>query len=330
MTKYILLFALLIFMNGLMVFVHAQKAIKHYIFFSREREGIQNKEFYLNPGIEGAQIAYLWRRLEPQKNHYDFNEIEEDLKFLSIKGKKLFIQIQDVTFDSTVNAVPKYILEDTVYHGGQVAQYGITRNGVAIKEGWVARRWDDSVAERFHKLLKELAKTFDGKIEGINLPETSIDLPDRADLLPKGFSRAGYVEAIKRNMEFLRKSFTKSVTILYANFMPYDSKGDLKEIYVYAKAIRIGMGGPDIKVYKTAQMENSYPLIRNISDFVITGVAVQEGNPDIINPKTGKTVTLTDILDFAVNYLKLDYIFWGTEEPFYSKQVLPYLNSLRK
>ena len=36
----------------------------------------------------------------------------------------------------------------------------------------MARRWDPPVQERFHKLLLALGKEFDGKVEGINLPET--------------------------------------------------------------------------------------------------------------------------------------------------------------
>jgi hypothetical protein len=179
-------------------------------------------------------------------------------------------------------------------------------------------------------LLQKLAEQFDGKIEGINLPETALDFPKRKELIPEGFTSSNYVTAIKKTMFFLKSNFSQSVPLLYANFMPYDSKEDLKAIYKYAKKIKLGMGGPDIKVYRKAQMENSYPLIRDISKAVNTGVAVQEGNADVINPKTNKKVTISDILDFAQNYLKLDYIFWGIEEPFYSKEVLPLLNSIKK
>jgi hypothetical protein len=56
-------------------------------------------------------------------------------------------------------------------------------------------------------------------------------------------------------------------------------------------------------------------------------VAVQHGNYDIINPKTGKQVTVPEILDFAENYLRLNYIFWFIQEPYYSQQVLPLLKS---
>ena len=117
---------------------HCQNGIKHFIFFSRDREAIKDPAFYLNEGISGAQITYKWRQLEPKKSEYDFTSIEEDLNFLMSKGKKLFIQIQDVTFDRIYYAVPKYILTDTVYHGGADSQYNFTKDGKPVKAGWVS------------------------------------------------------------------------------------------------------------------------------------------------------------------------------------------------
>jgi hypothetical protein len=325
MKKDITIYFLSFLLIGFFQCGYSQKKVKHFVFFSRDRELIHNPAFYANNGISGAQITYSWKQLENQKDVYDFSEIEEDLAFLKSKGKKLFIQLQDVTFDSTRYAVPKYILTDTVYHGGANSQYELTKENKYIKAGWVARRWDKNVAQRYHTLLTKLAKQFDGRIEGINLPETSVEFPKQKGLQPPDFSRSKNLNAIKGNMLFIRKNFKKSVPIQYANFMPEDSHGDLKKIYDYAKKIKLGMGGPDIKVYKKFQMENSYPLLRSMAGIAPTGVAVQEGNYDEINPKTGKQVTVPEILEFATNYLKLDYIFWGTEEPFYSKQVLPLL-----
>jgi hypothetical protein len=58
-------------------------------------------------GFEGAQLAYSWRKLEPGKDEYDFSLIREDLSFLSSKGKKLFVQIQDVSFSEKWIHVPR-------------------------------------------------------------------------------------------------------------------------------------------------------------------------------------------------------------------------------
>jgi len=99
----------------------------------------------------------------------------------------------------------------------------------------------------------------------------------------------------------------------------------LKDMYKQAVHDGIGVGGPDIKVYKPFQMANSYPLIRDAAGIVPSGVAVQDGNYSVINPKTGKQVTIQEIYEFARDYLKLNYVFWCTEEPFYSSEVLPFI-----
>jgi hypothetical protein len=289
--------------------IHSQKLIKHYIFFSRDRELIHDSSFYSISGIDGAQITYAWKQLEPGKNTYDFSEIEADLDFLNSKGKKLFIQIQDVTFSSSRVLTPDYMLNDTTYHGGSDPQYWEDDSGKPVIGGWVARRWDSAVANQYRELLIALAKQFDGRIEGINIPETAIDIVE-----------------LKKTMLTLSTHFKQSVPILYANFMPGDSKENLKELYEYAEEIGLGMGGPDIKVYRKGQMENSYPLIRDIAGKVPIGLAVQDGNYSIRNPKTDRQVTISEILEFAQNYLMVDYIFWRTEEPYYSEQVLPLLN----
>jgi len=293
------------------------KPIKHFIYFGRDREKIRDPAFYNNPTITGAQIRYAWRQLEPEKDVYNFSEIEEDLKFLASKGKKLFIQVQDATFSKEYHAVPQYLISDTTYHGGEARQWG-----EVSYYGYVARRWDPMVAARFYKLLHKLSEQFDGKIEGINLPETSIDVSEKE--LPGDFSEQAYTTAVKEYMKVTRECFKSSTPILYANFMTGGPKR-LKELYDYAEEIGMGMGGPDIKVNKPFQMANSYPLLRAISGKVITGVAVQDGNYDVLNVKTNKKVTIPEILDFAKNYLKLNYIFWCTEEPYYTKEVLPLL-----
>ena len=137
--------------------------------------------------IEGAQVTYSWRQLEPEKDKYDFAEIREDLAFLTSKGKKLFIQLQDVTFSESRINVPRYLLRDPIYNGGAEKHYNIKNDdeAQAVVGGWMARRWDPAVQERFHKLLSALGKEFDGRIEGINFDETAVGLAQAGRLFPK-------------------------------------------------------------------------------------------------------------------------------------------------
>jgi hypothetical protein len=77
--------------------------------------------------------------------------------------------------------------------------------------------------------------------------------------------------------------------------------------------------------YKRGQMGSSYGLIREVAGDVVVGIAVQDGNYDHVNPKTGKRVTIAELIEFATEYLNADYIFWCTEEPYYSNEVVTFM-----
>ena len=78
-------------------------------------------------------------------------------------------RLQDATFNPQYCGIPKYLLTDE-YDGGSIPQFD--ENGETV--GWVAKRWNPKVQERFALLLKALGKEFDGKVEGINLQESAI------------------------------------------------------------------------------------------------------------------------------------------------------------
>ena len=59
---------------------------------------------------------------------------------------------------------------------------------------------------------------------------------------------------------------------------------------------------------------------------VIAGLAIQAGNLAQKNPETGERVTASELYGFAVEPLRLDYIFWGIQEPYYTDEILPLLN----
>ena len=322
----------------LFVFIFAAsvnaKSLHHYVFFAMDREKIkETKSFLETKAFEGAQVAYTWRQLEPGKDEYDFSLIREDLTFLKSHGKKLWVQLQDVTFSDRWVPVPKYLREDPQYHGGADRQYDYKEGDEehATAAGWAARRWDPAVQERFHKLLFALGKEFDGQIEGINLAESSATFGESGRLHPKGYSPEIYRDALIVNLKALKRAFSKSIALQYANFMPGEwrpsqDKGYLRAVYKAAHESKVGVGGPDLFPYKPGQMGNSYPLIKEIGETVPVGIAVQDGNYEYLNPKTGKRVTIAEQIEFATKYLNADYIFWCTEEPYFSSELVPFMN----
>ena len=277
------------------------QGVHHFVFFGQDRENIREATLFLETRqLEGAQVAYSWRQLEPEKNQYNFSDIREDLAFLSSKGKKLFVQLQDVTFSESRINVPRYLVTESQYNGGADKQYQIKGDDEAhaTVEGWMARRWDPAVQERFHALLFALGREFDGRLEGINLAETSAGFGQSGRLFPQGFTFEIYRDAIITNMKALKRAFPRSIVMQYANFMPgewrpVDDKGYLRAVYEAAKASKVGVGGPDLLPNRPGQLKSSYPLIREAAGLVPTGIAVQNGNYAIVCGQLGAFINET-------------------------------------
>ena len=309
----------------------AAKRVHHYVFFGMDRESIPNAKSFLETLIlEGAQVRYTWRQLEPAKDKYDFRMIHEDLTFLESKRKKLWVQFQDVTFSPQRINAPKYLLDDPRYNGGADKQYR-SHDDLDERpehEGWMVRRWDPLVQERLHKLFSALGKEFDGRIEGINLAETSGGFGRTGKLWPKGFNHEIYREAMIANMKALKRAFPKSIAMIYANFMP-GGRPYLEAVYKAARESKVAVGGPDLMPFRPFQRSNSYPLIRESAGKVPTGLAVQDGNYSDVNRETGKRADIAELLKYGSEELKLDYIFWCTEEPYYSQELIPFMRAKR-
>ncbi|MCC6797569.1 MAG: hypothetical protein IT366_20815 [Candidatus Hydrogenedentes bacterium] len=303
--------------------------LKHFIYFERSRERIRDAEFLHTAAIAGAQLKYTWRELEPERDRYRLSLIGDDLTFLEKHHRRLFIQIQDVSFDEE-KLVPEYLLTGPVFGGGVARKYEESDDGKVTFDGWVARRWDPAVRERFLRLLAAIGKEFDGRIEGINLPETAIGFGESGKYHPSGFTYEQYRDGLRETMRGARDAFPRSRVILYANFMPgewlpWDDKGYLRSVYTYAASIGVGVGGPDVLPHRKGQQNHSYPLIASRDSSQIAGVAVQDGNLAEVNPASGKRVTVEELHTFAKETLKVNYIFWGIEEPYYSEEVIPFL-----
>lgn len=298
--------------------------IKHFVYFARDRERIYNHPFLDIQRFEGAQIMYSWEQLEPERGKYDFSIIREDYKYLLSHKKKLFIQLQDATFRPNYVGIPGYFLTDE-FDGGVIPQ--IDEKGDTV--GWVAKRWNPKVQKRFALLLKALGKEFDGKVEGINLQESSIDIKSERD---STFSPERYAESVKINMLALKKAFSKSTTMQYANFMPgewlpHDDKGYLKSIYKFGQQIGVGLGGPDLMIKSKGQLNHTIAMMHEANYTVPLGIAIQDGN---YIGETGNNKVVNDrenivpiLHAFAMDFLKVSYMFWACQEPYFSEDVIP-------
>jgi hypothetical protein len=316
--------------------ITAPAAPKNFIFFGHERERIVETNFLENKNIVGAQIKYTWRELEPERDHYEFDLLLKDLAFLKSHGKRLFVQLQDVSFDENV-PVPAYLQKDPAFSGGADRKYEHEGDDESkeVFDGWVARRWDPAVYGRFIKLIEALGKKVDGKIEGVCLPETAIGMSETSKHRPAGFTYQAYVDGLKETMTAAHKAFPHSCVIEYANFMPGEflpwiDNGYMKAIYSHADNIGVGVGGPDLLPHRKAQQNHCIALIQARRTGTPAGLAVQDGNLEDTDPATKKQVTVDELYLFGKDKLRLNYIFWGTQEPFYTRDILPYMRDLGK
>ena len=307
------------------------EVVRHYVYVGRDREKLTEPGFLDRKGVDGFQVKYLWKQLEEGKGNYAFDDIQADLTLLTSQGKKLFIQVQDSSFTLDSVPIPKYLQQDPAYHGGVAQQMGGPdgKPEEAKPYGYVARRWDPAVRERFYKLLFALGKEFDGKIEGINLPETAIDVPSAGPHMPSGYTPEIYRDALLETMAAMKRAFPKSTPMMYANFMPESGPtGEpvlLRSLYEKAVKLGVAMGGPDLLPNRKWQLLNSYPLIHQFSRQIPMGIAVQDDNLADIDPTTRKPVTVQALVEFATDYLHVNYIFWGAQEPYFTRDVLPFL-----
>lgn len=312
-----------------------QNDIKHFVYFARDRNALKDHPLLTHNRFSGAQIMYLWSKLEPTEGKYDFSAIQHDYDYLKKFGKKLFIQLQDATFNPKVRGVPEY-LNTSEYDGGSIPQL----NDFGKADGWSAKRWNNKVQNKFALLLAALGSAFDGKIEGLNLQETAIGVSPGRD---PSFTYSGYRDAIKANMLSMRKAFTRSTPMQYANFMPgewlpWEDKGYLRSIYEYGEKIGVALAAPDLMVKRKGQLNHALAMMHEHKYSTSLGIAVQDGNyvgltgADFTqgsklhgqeNKIIEKRRNIVPLLHaFAADFMKVNYMFWVNQKPYFEEDVL--------
>jgi len=287
--------------------------------FASSDDLAKSHELIERPGIAGVQIVYTWKSLEPARGEYDFSQIEADLAFLQKRGKQLFLQLQDRFFVIEARNVPRYLLESPEYGGGLAPQTDNPGEGKPQGHGWVALQWNPAVRTRFQALLRALAARFDGRIKGINLPETAVEVDPKKDRT--GFGCDVYFAAEMENARVARAAFRNSHVVQYVNFWPCEWQNDrqyMSRFFEFAARNHLGLGGPDIVPWRAGQMKNSYPFFnRYRGQLDMVAMAVQEPTLSYTNPNTGKKFTREEFVAFARDYLGADIIFWSVNAPWW-------------
>lgn len=186
---------------------------------------------------------------------------------------------------------------------------------------------------RFALFLNALGKEFDGKVAGVNLQETAIGVEQKYD---PTFTPALYAESLKNNMSALKVAFPTSVTMQYANFMPgewlpWEDKGYLKSIYQHGQKIGVGLGASDLMVRKKGQLNHALALMHEGKFTAPLGIAVQDGNyigeTNTTEVKNQRPNLVPMLHGFAQDFLRVQYMFWVDQKPYFQEDLLPCLSA---
>ncbi|MCC3766702.1 hypothetical protein [Streptomyces sp. UNOC14_S4] len=266
--------------------------------------------------IGGVQVVVPWKALEGKKGEYKWSRLDSALKYLQERHKKLFVQVQDRFFDVEMKDanVPQYVKDE-----GGLAPTIDENPDVVTSHGAMAAQWNKDVRASFQGLLKAMAEKFDGKLAGVNLPETAVEVDTKKDKTE--YTSKSYIDAEIDNMAYGKKVFTKTQFIQYINFLPDDDDHKrMKEMFDLARDKKIGIGGPDTLPDRPYQMENSYKFLHEYKDALpLVAMAVQEPDINAKDPKTGKPYTRERFTDFARDYLGARQLFWTTEADWLQK-----------
>ncbi|MET9494440.1 hypothetical protein [Streptomyces sp. NPDC006552] len=260
--------------------------------------------------IGGVQVVAPWKALEGKKGQYTWSRLESALKYLQQRHKKLFVQVQDRFFDVAMKdaGVPQYVKDE-----GGLAPTVDENPDNPTSHGAMAAQWNTEVRADFQAMLKAMARKFDGRLAGVNLPETAVEVDTTAD--QTAYTSASYIDAEIVNMRYGKKVFTKTQFIQYINFLPDDDDHRrMREMLDLARDKKIGVGGPDTLPDREYQMENSYKFLHAYKDALpLVAMAVQEPDIAATDPRTGKPYTRERFTDFAHDYLGARQMFWTPE-----------------
>ncbi|PXW80421.1 hypothetical protein C8R34_1483 [Nitrosomonas sp. Nm84] len=264
--------------------------------------------------LRGIVVRYGWGELEKSKDVYDFSSINKLLTELTARKKRLIILLETKSSTTKANAAlaPDYI-KTAAYDGGTYtfsAGRGTAGHGLKL--------WNLAVHDRKAKLISELGKRFNSNpyFEGIGYTETSLG---QVSLSTTTVDKH-YKNLLSLNKK-LRASFPNTMTFQYTNY----PRPIVKTYIDTFKQTGTALGCPDVFLDDkglTFQGDNPgvYTYYPKLSGTLPLVVQVEKANyMDTRHDGTGYQPSIAELLNYARDNLKVNYIFWVRSLGYYPK-----------
>ncbi|MCE7914330.1 MAG: glycoside hydrolase [Nitrosomonas sp. PRO4] len=279
------------------------------------------REIQRTPAMRGVHIRYSWAELETSEGVYNFSVIAKRLSELSAINKRLIIMLELRTFNSTEKLVPDY-LRTSKYDGGIFFYQSLNND----HQGKNIKLWNPYVRDRFIALIKALGNRFNSNayFEGIGLTETAMGQP----VEPLSSTQIdNYYANLLVLQQQMRIAFPNTVTFQFTNY----PRPILESFIEGLSTMGAGLGGPDTfleepGLHYPKDPKGVYHYYPQLSGIVPLTPSIMHGNYE--NTKTdgtGYKPTVAELLAYARDNLKANYLFW-TRDPDYLSKVLELLN----
>ncbi|MBY0475833.1 MAG: glycoside hydrolase [Nitrosomonas sp.] len=287
------------------------------------------KELEATSALRGMQLRYLWGWLEKSPGVYDFSSIDKHLAKLTAMNKRLVIQVQTKSFEANWKLIPDY-LKTAEYEGGAFA---FRDWGSSTIDGYNIKLWNTNVRNRLTALLKAMGERYNShpNFEGIGMIETAMG--QAVTPLTK-VQTDGWFNNLIVVQQNMRTFFPNTMTIQEINY----PREYLKQITSAMVKMGGALGCPDIYpdepglnfVGNAYSPQGAYPYFAQLSGIVPIAPTVEKVNYlNTRGDKQGHVPTVQEILIFARNELKPNYIFWQ-RLPEYVDQVLAVMSWKRQ
>ncbi|AEJ01617.1 hypothetical protein Nit79A3_1809 [Nitrosomonas sp. Is79A3] len=274
------------------------------------------------PALRGVQIRYSWAELETSYGVYDFTSIDKRLAELAARNKRLVILLQMKSFDPKIYPVSDY-LKAVEYEGGV---FSFSNNGGSTINGYNIKLWNPNLLSRMVKLFEALGNRYNSHpyFEGIGLTETAMGTPTKP--ITSAQTNNFYNNMLIANQR-MRDFFPNTMTFQFTNY----PRPILESFIGNLSAMGAGLGGPDTFIEEPGLLYpgspkgvyNYYPVLSG--KVPLTPSVMQTNYKNTRYDGTGHEPTVLELLTFARDTLKANYIFW-TRDPAYFPKVLEMLN----
>ncbi len=268
------------------------------------------KELKATPALRGMQMRFLWGWLEKSPGVYDFSIIDKHLAKLTAMNKRLVIQVQTKSFEADWKLIPDY-LKAPKYEGGAFA---FSNWGSKTIDGHNIKLWNPNVRDRLIALYSALGKRYNShpNVEGIGMIETAMGQavkPLTKVQADKWFDNLIIVQ------QKMRTFFPNTMTIQEINY----PSSYLKQITSAMVKMGGALGCPDVypdepDLHFSGNQyspQGAYPYFKQLSGVIPIALTVEK--PNYLNTrgdKKGHVPTIQELLVFARDDLKTNYIFW--------------------